>query len=148
MKIEIFVLCDAATNYQNKLNILGTFDTIFSNTMPIIYPQCSVAVRFRFYQIEEGDHKISINITDSNGKSIFQPLYTNVSIGFGKDGPTSLSTNLILNIQGLKLDKFGEYVINLAIDNKQEATLPLYVKEISKVDKVDIETPPESTQYN
>ena len=28
MKVEVFALCDAATESQGKLNILGTFDRL------------------------------------------------------------------------------------------------------------------------
>jgi len=34
MYIEVMSLCDAATEAQGKLNILGTFDTIFSQKLP------------------------------------------------------------------------------------------------------------------
>ncbi|MDB6032554.1 MAG: hypothetical protein JWM16_2892, partial [Verrucomicrobiales bacterium] len=38
MEIQVAVLCDAATDYQGKLNILGTFDTIFTAQMPAVHP--------------------------------------------------------------------------------------------------------------
>lgn len=144
MKLEVFTLCDAATNYNGKLNILGTFDTIFSNTVPIIYPQCSVAVRLRFFRIEEGDHQVTINITDTNKKSVLQPLIASVKINFSKTGPESLATNLILNIHGLKLDKFGDYIISLAVDGRHESTLPLLLKEVPKT----LKECPDPSNYN
>ena len=30
MTIQVAVLCDAATEYNGKLNLLGTFDTIYA----------------------------------------------------------------------------------------------------------------------
>ena len=36
--IEIFTLCDAAADYQGRLNILGVFDTIFAPQMPASHP--------------------------------------------------------------------------------------------------------------
>lgn len=45
------------------------------------------------------------------------------------DEQRSGSANLILNIQGLKLERLGEYSIDLAIDGQEKASLPLFVKE-------------------
>ena len=54
MTIQIAVLCDAATDYNGKLNLLGTFDTILTSQLPAIHPQCSIALRIAFNRIEEG----------------------------------------------------------------------------------------------
>jgi hypothetical protein len=37
-----------------------------------------------------------------------------------------------LDIQQLKLPKFGEYSIDLAVDGRAEASLPLYVKKLNE----------------
>jgi len=46
------------------------------------------------------------------------------------DDVASSVINLILNIQGLELKNFGQYRIDLAIDGKIEASLPLRVNKI------------------
>jgi len=58
MNIELFVLCDAATDQQGKLNILGAFDSLWAQKVPVSHPQCAVALRIRFSKIEEGEHNI------------------------------------------------------------------------------------------
>jgi hypothetical protein len=46
MRAEIFTLCEyAQVGADGKLNIIGTFDTWFSATLPVVIPQLSVAVR-------------------------------------------------------------------------------------------------------
>ena len=52
MYIEVMALCDAATESQGKLNILGTFDTIFTQKLPVMCSHSAVALRVRFNQIE------------------------------------------------------------------------------------------------
>ena len=74
MEIESFVLCDAATDYRGKLNILGTFDTINAGELPIIWPHCALALRIRFSKIEEGEHRVQISFMDEDGRSIMPPL--------------------------------------------------------------------------
>ena len=36
----------------------------------------------------------------------------------------------ILNIQRLKFEKFGQHAIDIAIDGRQEASIPLEVKQV------------------
>jgi hypothetical protein len=128
MQIEIFSLCEAATADSGKLNMLGAFDTIWATKIPVIYPQCTIVLRARFEKIERGDHKVAVHFVDVDGKNVIPPAQGDITMNFS-DQQSSGSANLILNIQGIRLEKLGEYSIDLAIDGKQEASLPLYVKE-------------------
>lgn len=130
MEIEIFALCDAATDYHGKLNILGTFDTIYVKQMPIVHPQCSVALRLRFSRIEEGDHTIKINIIDQDGKLVVPHLEAKTKLEFVKTAESSVAINMILNLQRLKFERYGVYSVDLAIDGRQETSLPLYIKKL------------------
>ena len=38
MRLEIFTLCDAATDSVGKLNILGSFDTLWAREAPVSHP--------------------------------------------------------------------------------------------------------------
>jgi len=127
MNIEAFLLCDAATDQQGKLNILGAFDNIFAKKMPTMHPACAVVVRIRFEKIEEGNHPIRIHIIDEDGKSIGPKLEGNVNVRIGDDVDSTV-INIVLNIQRLKFEKYGQYRIDLAIDNKIEGSLPFHVK--------------------
>ena len=130
MNIELFVLCDAATDQQGKLNILGAFDSLWAKTVPVSHPQCAVALRIRFSKIEAGEHNIKINVIDEDGQSVVSPFETKVNVGFANIKVTSVAANMILNLHGLKFQKFGEYSIDLAIDGRQEASLPFYVNQL------------------
>jgi hypothetical protein len=128
MQIEVFSLCDAATTDGMKLNILGAFDTIWSSKSPILFPHCAVAIRIRFKSVESGEHKIRLNIVNSDGKHIVPPLDGGLNLNLAPQQP-SASVNFVLTIQSLKVEQFGEYSIDLAIDGRHEATLPLFVRE-------------------
>lgn len=130
MKVELMVLCDAATEYQGKLNILGTFDAIWARNIPAVHPLCAVALRTRFSKIEEGQHTVKINIIDQDGTSVVKPVETAVNVQFKDTTVTSVAANMILNIQGLKLPDYGEYSIDLAVDGRHEASLPLYLNKV------------------
>ena len=129
MHIEVFSLCDAATiDAAGKLNVLGAFDSILTGSMPAVYPQCALALRIRFENIERGSHKVAVNFVDIDGKHILPPANGTINVNF-PDEQRSGSTNLIFNLQMLKLEKHGEYAIDLAVDSRKEASLPLFVRE-------------------
>lgn len=129
MNIETFLICDAATDSQGKLNILGAFDSIYTKKLPAIHRACSIALRIRFSKLEEGEHKINITIMDEDGNKVVPDLKGNLNLQIGDD-VNSKSINLIMNLQGLQLKNYGEYSIDLNVDGKQQATLPLYLRKI------------------
>ena len=128
MNVEIFALCDAATEQGGKLNILGAFDQIWSRKMPAVHPQCTVALRIRFSRIETGAHRVRLSIVDGDGKPLMPPLDANIQAPLSS-GADSGVTHMVLNMQQVKFETFGRYSIDLAIDGKQEGSLPLYVRE-------------------
>jgi hypothetical protein len=129
MNIEAFLLCDAATEQQGKLNVLGAFDNIFAREIPIKYPACSVATRIRFDKIEAGHHSVRIRIIDYDGRNIGPELEGNISVQIPDDTDSSVA-NLVLNIHGLNFEKHGQYRIDLAIDDSIKASLPLWVRKV------------------
>lgn len=128
MKIEIMTLCDAATDDRGKLNVLGAFDHVAAKQVPAVYPACALAIRIRFSRIEEGEHAVKVTFCDEDGKSVLPPLEAPVSVSIPKGEETAIA-NLIMNIQQLSLPIFGEYAIDLAVDNRAEGSLPLYVRQ-------------------
>lgn len=121
-------LCDAATESGGKLNILGSFDTIFAGAFPATHPHCAIVLKCRFVRIEEGEHQIRITIVNEDGREIMPPFDAKVNIRFPL-GQDSVATNIILNIQVLKFEAAGRYSIDAAVDGRHEKTLPLSVRE-------------------
>ena len=83
MNIQVAVLCDAATDDNGKLNLLGAFDTIYTQQLPAIHPQCSIALRVTFFSGDEGKHELKINFVDADGRSImrnFPPIPVDVGV--------------------------------------------------------------------
>ena len=129
MNVEIFTVCDAATtDAGGKLNILGSFDRIHANATPVTHPLCALAIKMRFERLEEGEKRIQISFMDSDGKAVMPTLDTATRVTFppGEHGVTAC---LVLQIQQLKLPNFGEYSIDLAVDGRHEASIPLFVRQ-------------------
>jgi hypothetical protein len=129
MELEVFTLCDAAADYQSRLSILGVFDSISAASVPATHPHCAVAVRLRFKKIEEGQHTLVLHIVDSDGNMIIPALNGEFSVLL--NGPERAGAiNLVLNLQGLTFNTYGEYAINLAIDRQEMASLPFWVRPL------------------
>lgn len=131
MKIEIFSLCDAATDNQGKLNILGTFDQIYAAKIPVVHPACAIAMRLRFDKMEEGIHRVKLQLVNPDGVPVFRPMEGEVNPRMADD-VESMAVNLILNFQHIKFDEYADYQINLTIDDVGMAVLPLRVREMPR----------------
>lgn len=129
MKIEVFALCDAATDNRGKLNLLGTFDQIYAAQMPVVHPACAIALRLRFDKMEEGAHTVKLDLVNPDGIPVFQPMEGEVKPRMGDD-VGSVAVNLILNFQHVKFNEFADYQINLTVDDIALASLPLRVRRM------------------
>lgn len=130
MKVEIFTLCDAATtDAGGKLNVLGSFDRIHANGVPVTHPLCALAIKMRYERLEEGQKRVRISFMDIDGKPVMPTLDANTQVMFPPD-EHSVTACLVLQIQQMKLPNYGEYSIDLAIDGRHEASIPLFVRQI------------------
>jgi len=129
MDIQVAALCDAATEYDGKLCLLGAFDTIVAGSLPAIHPQCSVALRILFRKEEEGSHVVRVLFVDEDGHSIVPAMETSFDIELPED-LFFTTRNLILNLQQLPFARRGAYSIDVAIDARQLASIPLQVRVV------------------
>jgi hypothetical protein len=127
MQIQVAVICDAATESYGKLNLLGAFDAIHAQKFPWMHPQCSIALRVTFSQVEEGAHKLRLNLVDEDGKLVMPSIDLAVEVKMPEDSHF-VTCNFIIGIQQLKFEKPGHYSIDIALDGRQEAGIPLFVK--------------------
>jgi hypothetical protein len=130
MNIQVAVLCDAATDDNGKLNLLGSFDTIYAQELPAVHPQCSVALRVTFFSADEGKHQLKVNFVDADGRSImpdFPPIPVEVAL---PDDMHFCTRNFILNIQQLKFEESGPFSVDISLDGQSQASIPLLVKHV------------------
>ena len=139
MDIQVAVLCDAATDYKGKLNLLGTFNSVHTRELPANYPQCSIVLRVIFKLVEEGSHKLRINFVDEDGKFVMPSIELPFEVSVPENDSFAYR-NFILNIQRLKFEKFGQHAVDIAIDGRQEASIPLEVKQIPGQGKEDADS--------
>jgi len=129
MDIQVAALCDSAVDYDGKLCLLGAFDTIVTGILPAVHPQCSVALRILFRKEEEGPHAVNVFFVDEDGRSIIPPMETSFEVEL-PDDVFFATRNLILNLQQLPFARHGTYSIDVTVDKRQLASIPLQVKLI------------------
>ena len=127
MDIQVAVLCDAANDSNGNLNLLGAFDSIYAGQFPAVHLKCAIVLRVVFSKHEEGAHKVRLNFVDDDGKSIMAPIDLPLDIRLGDDAVFATS-NFIINMQQLKFDQAGSYSIDITIDGRPGASIPLAVK--------------------
>jgi len=143
MKVEVFSLCDfASTDAGAKLNVIGIFDTVYARKVPAAHGMCALAVRIRFDKIEEGLKKIKISFVDSDGKLIMPAIEAQIGVQVPQNLPCATAQIVSIMMQ-LILPNFGEYAIDLAIDGRQEASTPLYVRQAPQIPP-HLQTPQQS----
>lgn len=133
MDIQIATLCDFAADYQGKLVISGTFDTLAARALPVVHPLCSLAMRFCFTSEDEGRHTLSINLIDEDGQSLDpenMPIKPEFEVRLPAGIPF-LTRNIIMNLQGLRFTKAGIYSIDLGVDEELLQRLPLRILQVN-----------------
>ena len=134
MDIQIATLCDFAADYQGKLCIQGTFDSLYARQVPIQHPSCSLALRICFTDADAGSHKLSINVVDEDGQSLDEermPIDADFQVQLPDNEPF-LTRNLILNLQGLVFKTEGIYSVDISIDDELYSRIPLRIVKVDQ----------------
>jgi len=132
MNIQVAVLCDAATEDNGKLNLLGAFDTIYAPQLPAVHPQCAVALRVTFMSGDEGTRQLRLNFVDADGRSIMPnlpPMHVEVRL---PDDVHFVTRNFIVNFQNLQFTEAGLYSVDVRLDDKSEGNIPLSIKLVER----------------
>ena len=139
MDIQIATLCDFAADYNGKLVISGTFDTLAARALPVVHPACALAMRFCFTPEDTGRHKLSINIINEDGESLDpnnMPIKPEFDVQLPKGAPF-LTRNIVMNLQGLRFPEDGIYSIDIGCDDEVLIRLPLRVIKVNAEGKAE-----------
>jgi hypothetical protein len=130
LHVKMAVLADYANvTAEGKLNVLGIFDRINMVQVPSIHPQMYLVLRVEAHPAErDRAHKIEIRLHDPDGQTIFD---VNGDIVPHGEGPQPTSTNQILTLNNLQLEKVGAYNFVIFINNDLKLELPLHVEFVT-----------------
>lgn len=132
MKVLVAAVAEHAWVENGCLSLCKTFDTISAPNFPYALPRLSVALRLLARRSEEGVHKLSIWLADCDGKKIM-----NADLNFNIQRPlesvTEVSFSFALNGQNIVFPVPGDYVVEVVIDNRAEASIPIYARVKEKI---------------
>ncbi|MDD5408973.1 MAG: hypothetical protein PHC71_02650 [Candidatus Omnitrophica bacterium] len=137
MKVLIAAVADHAWVENGCLSLCRAFDSITVDKFPYAIPRMSVALRLLINRLEAGEHKLNISLTDADGQKLMNSeMKINFQLPEGAVPEASFS--FVLNGQNVSFQKPGDYVVNIVIDGRVEATVPLYVRQTKGSSNLDI----------
>lgn len=134
MDFQIATLCDHAADYNGKLVVTGTFDTLAARSLPVVHPYCTLALRICFTPEDIGHHKFSITIIDEDGE-VLDPKNMPIEPEFDvklPDNAPFITRNVVMNLQGLRFPKAGLYSLDISCDGELSVRLPLRIAEVTQ----------------
>jgi len=129
MNVELFTLCDAATVSGGKLNVLGSFDSIWARAFPCNHSMCAIACKVRFDASEEGKHVFDLSFSDPDMRPVIDPIHSEFDIKVGDR--LSLVHVWIHHFVGFRFEQPGEYYFELRVDGQQGSRVPLWVAQMN-----------------
>jgi hypothetical protein len=130
MHLTAGLLADYANmTADGKLNVMGVFDRIITDTVPITHAALFLVVRFEARVSEGSGHSLQIALVDADGQEVV-PRTRKLPLTFSMNGPgRPLTAQLIAEFGHLQLPVFGEYDFHLHVDGEFTASIPLYVEQ-------------------
>jgi hypothetical protein len=135
MEVLSAVLCDSAADYNGKLCILGSFDTIGAAQYPCQHPHCSIAIRLLVRDEDAGSHALHIVFIGADGHPLI-PLQALPPINFQvaslAENVFFASRNFVINLQGLPARAPGQCEVRISIDNQLVRTIPFQFIQVQQ----------------
>ncbi len=127
MQVEMLQLCRAATERGPYLDVIGIHDTIHTVSMPFELPDCAIVASVRFNPSEAGQKTFKVNFIDADMKRIIPPLTARIPVFEQGRHPRPFLRRIILRLKNVVLGAFGEYSIDLSIDDQHVSSMPFFV---------------------
>ncbi|MFA7294543.1 MAG: hypothetical protein WC060_03820 [Candidatus Omnitrophota bacterium] len=137
MKVLIAAVADHAWVENGCLSLCRAFDSVNVDKFPYVLQRMSVALRLLVNRLEAGEHKLNISLTDADGRKLMNSDIK-INFQFSQDAVSDTSFSFALNGQNITFQKPGDYVVNILVDSRVEAGVPLYVRQAKGNSKLDI----------
>lgn len=128
MKVLVAAVAEHAWVERGCLSICRTFDSITADKFPYKAPRLSIGLRLIIRRSEAGEHKLNISLADSDGKRVMN-TDMKMNINVPEESVPEASFSFALNGQNIVFEKPGDYVVDIVVDNRVEASIPIYVRE-------------------
>lgn len=126
MKIDIFTLCDGVYCYEDKLFVIGSYDTIIRENLTAAPFEINIAAHITFDADECGDNAVNLYGEEiSSGQRVLD-LKNNLSIRKREQTGTGI-LNVALSGLPVIFPQTGKYKFTLEVEGKAKSEIILNV---------------------
>jgi hypothetical protein len=132
MRVDLAVLADyATTTHDQKLVIVGVFDTILVTELPAAHRSLHLALRVCFGPADSGPHTLVVRLVDPDGHEVIPALQAGFSIEVPTDSDAEDALQMVLEIGNVPFASAGPHAVDILVDGRYEDTVPLRIKKLS-----------------
>jgi hypothetical protein len=128
LRVEMFALCDGATEHDGRLSLLGTYDLVQVSGFPCVLPLATVVLRVRFWPEECRLHTFRVVLTRPDGGAVGSPVEVMATLQPACE-ERSAAYNLIVQFQNVQIEEAGEHTFDFYLDGKIEGRLPICIRQ-------------------
>ena len=129
MRVDLAVLADyAAMTADQKLLIVGVFDTIWLGSFPGTYPSIFLALRIIVGPEDRGEHQLELRLTDPKGDQLVA-LHAGFSVRPSEVEEETGALQLVLQFGNVEFKEPGLHAVDVLIDDRFEDAVPLRLRE-------------------
>jgi len=126
---SLAVLADCANVSQDgKINIMGVFEFIRTNKLPVVHPQLQLVVVLKGDSADANrEHQLALELIDEDGRKIFG---MEGKMKFGTPPPgQGVHLNQIIQMNNIRFERAGKYDFKIIVNNEVRGSVPLSVIE-------------------
>ena len=131
MNIDFAFICDYA-EAAGKISALGIgFDTIYAHQLPARHLHFSLVLQMRTSPVEAGQKHIQVNVIDEDGKDVIPPVQGQINVPRAEGSAYNVG-RFVLEFGNLEFKHYGSYLVPIAIEGVEVASIPFRVMEPPK----------------
>lgn len=133
MDMILGLVADAANKGEGeKLNVLGIFHTIYTNSIPHAHSHLALALEFKAAPYDKGKtFDIRVRLLDPDSVQIFQ---IELKLGISSEAPAlEPIAPLALNLHNVVFPKYGNYRFEVEVNNTPQKEVLLEVISLEQL---------------
>lgn len=126
MRVDLVVLADYATvTADQKLVIVGVFDSILASSLPMRLPSIYVALRVCSGPVDNGDHTLILRLVNPDGQPVAPELKADFNVQVPLDSEGEGALQIVMGMSNVEFKVPGPYAVDVLIDDRYEETVAL-----------------------
>jgi len=134
VRATVALLADSANvSREGKLNILGQFDTIWTQSLPVVWPMLVVVVKLEATAGEGPKHRLGLRVVDEDGQLVGPQVDAQVEIGKPRVPGLPYRADWILPIGNAVFPKYETVTFEILADDHNIASIELQIRPASEI---------------